>query len=321
MTGYRRDITGHNDKTITPTLNIGLFAGPGGWCEGLTKLGIRQVGIEWDHAACMTAMAAGHPRILADVSTYPTGHLRGKVNGLTISAPCTTLSTAGHGAGKHLIELLANAIRTTLAGSNVVAMTRREATTILRPLAPWKTKIKGKIVSNTRAQRSEWARRQAFISCLILEIPRWIRDTNPVWFACEQVPAAMPLWKVLAFELRRFGYSTFATVLCAADYGVPQTRYRAILGGNRELAITPPTPTHSPHGSDDLFGGLEKHVSMAHALGWGMTGRPVPTVTAGGTDTGGAEPIARGGRAAIERERERERTLARSGSGRGGAAA
>jgi DNA (cytosine-5)-methyltransferase 1 len=43
---------------------------------------------------------------------------------------------------------------------------------------------------------------------------------------------------------------------------------------------------------------------MAEALGWGSTDRPVPSVTAGGTATGGAEPLARGGREALEAERD-----------------
>ena len=32
---------------------------------------------------------------------------------------------------------------------------------------------------------------------------------------------------------------------------------------------------------------------MADALGWGLTERPSPTITGGGTETGGAEPIAK----------------------------
>ena len=31
---------------------VDLFAGPGGWSEGARMLGITDVGIEWDAAAC-----------------------------------------------------------------------------------------------------------------------------------------------------------------------------------------------------------------------------------------------------------------------------
>lgn len=37
---------------------------------------------------------------------------------------------------------------------------------------------------------------------------------------------------------------------------------------------------------------VKKWISMAEALEWGHGGRPSPTVTGGGVETGGAEPIA-----------------------------
>lgn len=53
-------------------LVVDLFAGPGGWSEGLRSVGLEDVGIEWDDAACRTRAAAGHPTIRADVAQYPT---------------------------------------------------------------------------------------------------------------------------------------------------------------------------------------------------------------------------------------------------------
>lgn len=43
---------------------VDLFAGPGGWDEGLRLLGVQDVvvGLELDSAACATAEAAGHLR-------------------------------------------------------------------------------------------------------------------------------------------------------------------------------------------------------------------------------------------------------------------
>jgi DNA (cytosine-5)-methyltransferase 1 len=49
--------------------------------------------------------------------------------------------------------------------------------------------------------------------------------------------------------------------------------------------------------------GLAPWVSMADALGWGMTARPSMTVCAGGARTGGAEPFGNAARQGIERER------------------
>ena len=81
----------------------------------------------------------------------------------------------------------------------------------------------------------------------------------------EQVPAVLPLWRALAHVLERHGYSTWCGVLCAADYGVPQTRRRAILMASRVSAVSPPVPTHAER--PGMFGEAP-WVSMAVALGW-----------------------------------------------------
>lgn len=80
---------------------LDLFSGPGGWDEGARLAGYTGplVGIEWDHDACRTAVAAGHPRIRADVAQYPTEPFVGKVDGLIASPPCQSFSHAGKRAG------------------------------------------------------------------------------------------------------------------------------------------------------------------------------------------------------------------------------
>lgn len=75
---------------------VDLFAGPGGWDEGLRLLGHtgRVVGVEWDADACRTAKAAGHARIRADVAALDPGMFAG-ASGLIASPPCQDFSTAG----------------------------------------------------------------------------------------------------------------------------------------------------------------------------------------------------------------------------------
>lgn len=88
---------------------LDLFAGPGGWSEGLRLLGLHDVGIEWDAAACATRAAAGHATIQADVAAYPTEPFVGKVKGLIASPPCQDFSSANGrrlgvvGARGHLV--------------------------------------------------------------------------------------------------------------------------------------------------------------------------------------------------------------------------
>ncbi len=281
--GYR-----HGDLVIEG------FAGPGGWSEGLRLAGFTgtALGIELDHTACRTAAAAGHLRVQADVATFPLNHLIGKVDGVVLSPPCTSFSNAGHGAGRRLTEVLITAITRTARGRKVMAATRRECAAILRAVAlsdrpKW-----------TRAERSKWAREQAALSVLVVEPMRWIHVLRPRWIALEQVVAVAPLWRHMEVMLRELGYKAWSGVLSAEEYGVPQTRKRAILVARRDgLPVGPPEPTHQAYQAGqaanlepDLFGDpLPPPVSMADALGWGLPERPAWTVTFGGTETGGAE--------------------------------
>jgi DNA (cytosine-5)-methyltransferase 1 len=74
---------------------VDLFAGPGGWEEGLNQLGIRNVvGLEIDDDACATATAAGHRREQVDVSAVDP-HSYAGADGLIASPPCQDWSQAG----------------------------------------------------------------------------------------------------------------------------------------------------------------------------------------------------------------------------------
>ena len=121
---------------------------------------------------------------------------------------------------------------------------------------------------------------------LIFEVMRWARELRPAWIACEQVPPALEWWQRFAVELEADGYRTWAGVLNAADYGVPQTRRRAFLLASLDFQPQPPTATHAREPQPSMFGELAPWVSMADALGWGATLRPSPTIYAGKTGDG-----------------------------------
>ncbi|CAM5668848.1 hypothetical protein STANM337S_07041 [Streptomyces tanashiensis] len=130
---------------------------------------------------------------------------------------------------------------------------------------------------------------------------------EPEWVAMEEVPDVLPLWKQYAQILRSWGFSVWCGILNSADYGVPQTRRRAILVASRVRTAEPPAPTHAEVAEpESLFGpGRTRWVSMAEALGWGATDRPVPTVCAGGGPGGGPEPFPSGARKALSDARAR----------------
>ena len=233
-------------------------AGPGGWCTGLRMAGNTEfsVGVEWDHAACLTAVAAGHVRVQADIATFPLAHLRGKVTGLIMSPPCPTWSMAGDGAGKV------------------------DMPNVYRLIADF---------ANERTPGDyEWADER---SRLTAEPMRWATATRPRWIALEQVPPVLPLWRYTAELLRKQGYRTWTGVLSAEEFGVPQTRKRAILMASLDGPVGPPVPTHQAYraGRDiqvepDLFGDpLPPPVSMAKALGREVSAQQVQLVSAART--------------------------------------
>lgn len=126
---------------------------------------------------------------------------------------------------------------------------------------------------------------------LVWEPIRYAQALAPEWIALEEVPTVLPLWRVYEEVLRTMGYRTWSGVLDASAYGVPQRRKRAILMASRG-PLRPPTPTHGPADHDDLFGAPRApYVTMAEALGWGITDAPARTVMAGSSRTGGPRPL------------------------------
>ena len=258
-------------------------------------LGLTEVGIELDAAACATRSAAGHTTVRADVSAFWPGPLR-DVTGLIGSPPCVVFSAAGKRGGVAVAEILAQLIPDLFAGKRTRKFRRREMARALN--AAWWPDPK-----LTRAERKRRIWQAVRSASLVAEPARFIAACRPEWVALEQVPSVLPLWKVYAAELRKMGYHVWCGKLNAANYGVPQTRERAILIASRVRRVSCPPPTHyDPRKGDQLFG--ERWVSMATALGWGATDRPPPTVTAGGTRTGGAEPFGHRDRDALAAEQE-----------------
>jgi DNA (cytosine-5)-methyltransferase 1 len=113
---------------------------------------------------------------------------------------------------------------------------------------------------------------------LVTEPLRWALGVRPDWVACEQVPEVLPIWHVVAERLRAEGYSAWAGVLNAADYGVPQTRQRAVLMASRSRPAVPPAATHARRPRVRLDGTeLPSWATMAEALERrGLRSAPLP---------------------------------------------
>jgi DNA (cytosine-5)-methyltransferase 1 len=220
---------------------IDLFAGAGGWEEGLRELGFSAIGIDSDRWACATARAAGHERIEADVAALDPLAFA-PVWGLIASPPCQAYSLAGSKLGR-------------FDKSHVVACAHELAAG-----------------HDSRTEHLEACRDPR--SLLTVEPLRWALALRPRWVALEQVPPVLELWSLFCGLLAVHGYEASAGVLSAERYGVPQTRKRAFLLASLDGPVELPPPSHRSYNPrrPDLVPEDERDllpwVSMADALGW-----------------------------------------------------
>lgn len=224
-------------------MTVDLFAGVGGWEEALDLLDYpwRTIGIENSPAACAVAEAAGHPRLLADITEVdPHAVTDQEVIGLLGAPPCQTFSAAGQGVGRLGIEYLATALGLLGEGCSIGYAMERAG------------------LDGTDPRTS-----------LTLQPMRFITAYDPQWIAFEEVKEVLPVWEVYAEILRARGYHVWTGVLNAADFGLPQARKRAFLLARKWRALYRPIPTHSRSGDWGLFDTREPWVPMAEPLGWG----------------------------------------------------
>lgn len=220
---------------------IDLFAGAGGWDEGLRELGLPAIGIDNDSYACATARAAGHERIEADLAALDPLDF-GPVWGLVASPPCQAWSHAGKGLGKQDKPIVIACAHEIAAGHD------------------------------SRAERLAECRDPR--SLLTVEPLRWALTLRPRWVALEQVPPVLELWSHFCGLLGPHGYSATCGVLSAERFGLPQTRKRAYLVASLDGAAGLPAATHRsydarrPHRVREEERDLLPWVSMAEALGW-----------------------------------------------------
>lgn len=225
----------------TEIVALDHFAGTG-WGAALHALGIREYGVEKMPEAIRTRARAGFRTVYRDVWSGLFSPWLVPAHRMYIaSPPCQSFSVAGRGAGRKALDqvlgLLADGVWKDAATlhATIELLGDERTPLVLTPLAHiWKHR--------------------------------------PELVTLEQVPTVLPVWEAIAEVLRWMGYSVWTDNMQAEQYGVPQTRKRAILIARRDgVEAAPPAPTHSryyqrtPHKLDM---GVQKWVSMAEALGW-----------------------------------------------------
>lgn len=219
---------------------IDLFAGAGGWDVALRELGMEGEGVENMDAARATRELNGMPTIESDVWDW-LAKPRGRYGMLIASPPCPTFSMTGRGAGRRALGEI----------ENLIASRAFLDVDTLHDFG------------KTHDPRTS----------LVLAAMNAIARDLPMYVAFEQVPPALPVWRWCARVLTEWGYSVASDVIDAVEYGVPQTRRRAVLVARADgVPARLPVPTHSRYHRTDpkrLDEGLLPWVSMREALGWG----------------------------------------------------
>ncbi|MFI2561400.1 DNA cytosine methyltransferase [Nocardia farcinica] len=222
---------------------VDLFAGPGGLDVAAKWLGISAVGLEIDDDACMTRRAAGLPTDCVDVRSRKPEDYPGATI-LVGGPPCQTYSVAGSGAGRQRLDQMLELVR---------LMSKDGPDSVKGRLAELEDERTGLVL-----EPLAW----------ILKALEYGRPYESV--VLEQVPTVLPLWKRYVTVLESLGYKADARILHAEEFGVPQTRRRAILIAVWGRELTWPKPTHhrfvrgkpAPAGDDKLA-----WVPMAQVLG------------------------------------------------------
>jgi len=209
---------------VHPEKIVDLFAGPGGLDVAAEKLGVATVGVEWDASACLTRKAAGLDTVEGDVRLYGPSSFR-DADVLAGGPPCQTFTVAGGGAGRKALDEVLHFVKRMVA--------REDREDIKKDLSKLEDERTG----------------------LVLEPLRWVleaiddegkKSIQPYWaIILEQVPAVLPVWEAYAVALQKAGYSVDCGILRTEEYGVPQTRRRAVLIARRgDEGVTLPQPTH-----------------------------------------------------------------------------
>ncbi|MGB3303776.1 MAG: DNA cytosine methyltransferase [Gordonia sp. (in: high G+C Gram-positive bacteria)] len=232
---------------------VDLFAGPGGLDVAAHWLDVPSIGIEFDESAVLTREEAGLSTIHADVTRWQPSDFTEVVNVLTGGPPCQTFTVAGNGHGRKALK-------------DVVSLVEMLG--------------EGKI-DDVLAQVAKYEEvRTGLVLQPLIWVLRALEEGRPFEaILLEQVPTVKPVWDAMKTVLESKGYGVDVGILRTEEYGVPQTRRRAVLASRWHVPsaiVKLPEPTHQKYVGTalnteptlDFSVGRPQWISMAEALGW-----------------------------------------------------
>ncbi|WP_139000246.1 DNA cytosine methyltransferase [Rhodococcus zopfii] len=225
---------------------VDLFAGPGGLDVAAHWLGVPVVGVEWDANACATRVQAGLQTKRRDVRDLGPWNFP-SANVLAGGPPCQTFTVAGSGTGRRALDVVL---------ALVEMLENRQYAEVKDFLSRMEDERTGLVLEPLR-----WALRA-------------LDDEQPYEaIVLEQVPAVRPVWDAFKRVLESRGYGVDVDVIHTEQFGVPQTRRRAILIARLGADVSLPKATHREYrkGVARTDGDKSKlpWVTMKEALGRG----------------------------------------------------
>lgn len=212
-------------------LVVDAFSGARGWDVFDAELGLHSVGVEHDDAANATAKAAGFATMEAGTDIRKLSPRGLGFDGGKFSPPCQTFARMGNGHGRRNLDVVLDEMEWVYTHGRI-----------------------------------DYDRFSDVRTGLVLEPLRWVMEGDLDWVVMEQVPDVLPVWERMAKYLEKLGFSVITGLLRAEQYGVPQTRKRAVLLASREREVRLPPPTHKRFHADRSGDELKPCTSIMDVL-------------------------------------------------------